>query len=81
MISKTINNMPLRDSGHRELYEKSEALHRQVTLDNVMLGRPGALAGNRGILIGLDLAKGEDSDASVEWHSVSRSQLSTSHDN
>ncbi|KAJ2936674.1 hypothetical protein H1R20_g424, partial [Candolleomyces eurysporus] len=66
----------LRDAiaGHRALYKK-EVLHRQITLDNIMLGRSGALAGNRGVLIGLDMAKIPGSDASAERHAPGCTKL------
>ncbi|KAJ2914316.1 hypothetical protein MD484_g6092, partial [Candolleomyces efflorescens] len=63
--------LALRDTvvGHKELYKK-RALHRHITPNNIMLGRAGAAAGNRGILIGFDLAKKPGSDASAERHST-----------
>ncbi|KAJ2913154.1 hypothetical protein MD484_g7261, partial [Candolleomyces efflorescens] len=56
-------------TGHKQLLLK-EALHRQVTLNNIMLGRPGALPGNRGGLIGLDMAKKKGAEACAERHST-----------
>ncbi|KAJ2913150.1 hypothetical protein MD484_g7248, partial [Candolleomyces efflorescens] len=47
----------LRDAiaAHKELYMK-KTLHRDITLDNILLGKPGAVKGERGMLMGLDLA-------------------------
>ena len=33
-----------------------KTLHRDIALDNIMLGKPNAPKGYRGILIGLDMA-------------------------
>ncbi|KAF6760881.1 hypothetical protein DFP72DRAFT_1165974 [Ephemerocybe angulata] len=60
----------LRDAieGHLNLV-KSNVLHRDVSTENVLLGEEGAPAGQRGILIDLDMAapvKGERALFSVE---------------
>ena len=33
-----------------------KTLHRDIALDNIMLGKPNATKGYRGILVGLDMA-------------------------
>jgi hypothetical protein len=43
------------DIGHMELLKRG-ILHRDVSLRNILKGRPGAGPGDRGILIDLDLA-------------------------
>lgn len=43
--------------GHRDLYLDGETLHCDIDWTNILLGKPGALAGKRGILIDLDHAK------------------------
>ncbi|RXW17157.1 hypothetical protein EST38_g8693 [Candolleomyces aberdarensis] len=43
------------NSGHKELYLK-KTLHRDITLDNILLGRRDAQPGNKGLLMGLDMA-------------------------
>ncbi|KAJ2914083.1 hypothetical protein MD484_g6330, partial [Candolleomyces efflorescens] len=47
----------LRDAiaGHRALVKKG-TLHRDVSIQNVLLGKPGAEPGDRGILIDFDIA-------------------------
>ncbi|KAJ2912851.1 hypothetical protein MD484_g7573, partial [Candolleomyces efflorescens] len=47
----------LRDAiaGHKGLFKKG-SLHRDVSMQNVMLGRPGAEPGDLGVLIDLDMA-------------------------
>ncbi|KAJ2913694.1 hypothetical protein MD484_g6741, partial [Candolleomyces efflorescens] len=47
----------LRDAiaGHMELFKKG-IIHRDVSLQNVLLGKPGAEPGNRGILIDFDIS-------------------------
>ncbi|RXW14708.1 hypothetical protein EST38_g11144 [Candolleomyces aberdarensis] len=49
----------LRDAiaGHMQLYLVGEILHCDFATLNVVLGKPGAEVGNRGILIDLDLAR------------------------
>ncbi|KAF6760783.1 hypothetical protein DFP72DRAFT_792537, partial [Ephemerocybe angulata] len=42
-------------SAHKELF-KHEILHRDISLNNILLGNPGAVEGLRGILIDLDMA-------------------------
>ncbi|KAJ2928037.1 hypothetical protein H1R20_g9046, partial [Candolleomyces eurysporus] len=53
----------LRDAiaGHKELFKKG-TLHRDVSIQNVVLGKPEAEPGDRGVLIDLDMAtrRGED---------------------
>ncbi|KAJ2912838.1 hypothetical protein MD484_g7575, partial [Candolleomyces efflorescens] len=53
----------LRDAiaGHKELFKRG-SLHRDVSIDNVVLGEPGAEVGDLGVLIDLDMAtrRGED---------------------
>ena len=41
--------------GHRNLWEAG-ILHRDVSINNVLIGRSNAEAGNRGVLIDLDMA-------------------------
>ncbi|RXW21067.1 hypothetical protein EST38_g4778 [Candolleomyces aberdarensis] len=55
----------LRDAidGHRELSLKN-ALHGRITLANVVLGKPDAPPGYRGLLMGLDMAVLNKMDAS-----------------
>ncbi|KAJ2913166.1 hypothetical protein MD484_g7250, partial [Candolleomyces efflorescens] len=47
----------LRDAiaGHMELFKRG-TIHRDVSLQNVLLGKPGAVPGDRGILIDFDIA-------------------------
>ncbi|RXW16527.1 hypothetical protein EST38_g9323 [Candolleomyces aberdarensis] len=49
----------LRDAiaAHRGLYTKGDTLHRDMARSNILFGKPGALPGNQGILIDLDLAE------------------------
>lgn len=42
-------------SGHLGLF-KAGILHRDVSVNNILLGRPGAVNGWRGVLIDLDMA-------------------------
>ncbi|RXW15440.1 hypothetical protein EST38_g10415 [Candolleomyces aberdarensis] len=53
----------LRDAiaGHKRLFKKG-ILHRDVSIQNVVLGKPEAEPGDRGVLIDLDMAtrRGED---------------------
>ncbi|KAJ2912010.1 hypothetical protein MD484_g8405, partial [Candolleomyces efflorescens] len=53
----------LRDAiaGHKEIFKKG-SLHRDVSIQNVVLGKPGAEEGEMGILIDFDMAtrRGED---------------------
>ncbi|KAJ2926455.1 hypothetical protein H1R20_g10631, partial [Candolleomyces eurysporus] len=63
----------LRDAiaGHRRLY-LNDILHREVSIDNILLGKPGAGEGYRGMLMGLDLAKEKKTtSASAELITVS----------
>ncbi|KAJ2936681.1 hypothetical protein H1R20_g420, partial [Candolleomyces eurysporus] len=58
----------LRDAiaGHMELY-KEGTLHRDVSIYNVLLGKPGAEPGYRGILIDFDMATRRDGGSSTDW--------------
>ncbi|RXW20938.1 hypothetical protein EST38_g4921 [Candolleomyces aberdarensis] len=61
----------LRDAieGHKNLSLK-ETLHRDIILDNILLGRPGAEKGSRGMLMGLDMAivnERNASNISADW--------------
>ncbi|RXW14709.1 hypothetical protein EST38_g11145 [Candolleomyces aberdarensis] len=49
----------IRDAiaGHRDLYLKGETVHCDIDWTNILLGKPGAPLGKRGILIDLDCAK------------------------
>ena len=53
-----------------------KTLHRDIALDNIMLGKPNAPKGYRGILIGLDMAILNKRDAakatSADWKTVSK---------
>ncbi|RXW17451.1 hypothetical protein EST38_g8398 [Candolleomyces aberdarensis] len=58
----------LRDAiaGHMELY-KEGTLHRDVSIYNVLLGKPDAEPGYRGILIDLDMAIRRNRGSSTDW--------------
>ncbi|KAJ2914305.1 hypothetical protein MD484_g6101, partial [Candolleomyces efflorescens] len=61
----------IRDAidGHRQLYLK-KILHRDIALENIMLGRFDAPTGSRGALIGLDMAilsKRNVANSSTDW--------------
>ncbi|RXW20940.1 hypothetical protein EST38_g4923 [Candolleomyces aberdarensis] len=59
----------LRDAiaGHMELYNKG-TIHRDVSIHNVLLGKPGAEPGSRGVLIDFDMAIHRDENAPNDWH-------------
>ncbi|KAJ2926456.1 hypothetical protein H1R20_g10630, partial [Candolleomyces eurysporus] len=59
----------LRDAiaGHMELYKKG-TIHRDVSIHNVLLGKPGAEPGSRGVLIDFDMAIHRDENAPSDWH-------------
>ena len=42
-------------AGYRELY-RSGILHRDISVNNVLIGKPGAVFPNRGVIIDLDMA-------------------------
>jgi hypothetical protein len=51
-----------------------KTLHRDITLDNILLGKPGAQPGQRGMLMGLDMAiliKRNVAKACKDWKTVS----------
>ncbi|KAJ2915001.1 hypothetical protein MD484_g5405, partial [Candolleomyces efflorescens] len=61
----------LRDAiaGHRELVKKG-TLHRDVSTQNILLGKPGAEPGDRGVLIDFDLAthsRGDEASPLADW--------------
>lgn len=59
--------------GHRILWEAG-ILHRDVSINNVLIGKPNAEAGNRGVLIDWDMATRLDQTetlASVDLRTVS----------
>ncbi|KAJ2922221.1 hypothetical protein H1R20_g14874, partial [Candolleomyces eurysporus] len=49
----------IRDAiaGHRDLYLEGDTVHCDIDWTNILLGKPGAPPGKRGILIDLDCAK------------------------
>jgi hypothetical protein len=53
--SSVTTSEPHDSTGHLALVKKG-TLHRDVSIQNVLLGKPGAEPGNRGILIDFDLA-------------------------
>ncbi|KAJ2912848.1 hypothetical protein MD484_g7567, partial [Candolleomyces efflorescens] len=65
----------LRDAiaGHRALVKKG-TLHRDVSIQNVLLGKPGAAPGDRGILIDFDMAIHYSADG---FNPPSTSQIGT----
>ncbi|KAH9482167.1 hypothetical protein JR316_0004262 [Psilocybe cubensis] len=42
-------------AGHKNIWQKG-ILHRDISLENILLGKPNAEPGNRGVLIDLDMA-------------------------
>ena len=42
-------------AGYRELY-RSGILHRDISVNNVLIGKPGSVFPNRGVIIDLDMA-------------------------
>ena len=61
--------------GHQNLWGAS-ILHRDVSVNNVLIGKPNAEFGNRGVLIDLDMAillARTESLASVDFRTVSGS--------
>lgn len=42
-------------TGHKNIWQKG-ILHRDISLENILLGKPNAEVGNRGVLIDLDMA-------------------------
>ena len=66
--------------GHQNLWNAG-ILHRDVSINNVLIGKPDAEVGNRGVLIDMDMAillarKGPL--ASVDFRTVSGSNLLSS---
>ena len=58
-------------------------MHRDVSVQNIVLGKPGSEQGNRGILIDLDMAtrQGEDGfHPSINWQIVRVSFSQSSHE-
>jgi hypothetical protein len=53
-----------------------KTLHRDVALDNIMLGKPNAPEGYRGVLMGLDMAilnkRNIEKYISADWKTVSK---------
>ena len=63
--------------GHQNLWGAG-ILHRDVSANNVLIGKPGAEVGNRGVLIDMDMAiliDRMESLASVDFRTVSGSKL------
>ncbi|KAJ2919616.1 hypothetical protein MD484_g792, partial [Candolleomyces efflorescens] len=58
----------LRDAiaGHMEIYKKG-TLHRDISLNNVLLGKPGAKPGSRGALIDFDAATHLGAETPEDW--------------
>ncbi|KAJ2919615.1 hypothetical protein MD484_g793, partial [Candolleomyces efflorescens] len=58
----------LRDAiaGHMEMYKKG-ILHRDISLNNVLLGKPGAKPGSRGALIDFDAATHLGAETLEDW--------------
>ncbi len=42
-------------SGYKNLYDRG-ILHRDVSVNNLLIGKPGASAPNRGVIIDLDMS-------------------------
>ncbi|KAJ2927859.1 hypothetical protein H1R20_g9244, partial [Candolleomyces eurysporus] len=61
----------LRDAiaGHMEMYNKKGILHRDVSIHNVLFGKPGAEPGFRGVLIDFDVAtrRGVETTRPEDW--------------
>ena len=63
--------------GHRNLWNAG-ILHRDVSINNVLIGKPNAEVGNRGVLIDMDMAillARMESLASVDFRTVSGPNL------
>ena len=63
--------------GHRNLWQAG-ILHGDVSINNVLIGKPNAEVGNRGVLIDMDMAILLDRMellASVDFRTVSGSRL------
>lgn len=61
-------------SGYQALYKKG-ILHRDISVNNVLIGKPGAPIPNRGVIIDLDMAIELDRTNSlfdVDFKTVSR---------
>ncbi|KAJ2926468.1 hypothetical protein H1R20_g10623, partial [Candolleomyces eurysporus] len=72
-LRDTIEEYFFINSGHKELYLKG-TLHQDITLNNILLGKPDAQRGNQGILMGLDMAivnKRNVAKTSTDWKTTS----------
>ena len=59
--------------GHRNLWDNG-ILHRDISVNNILVGQPNAKPGNRGVLIDLDMAirlDRTDTLATVDFRTVS----------
>ncbi|KAJ2913152.1 hypothetical protein MD484_g7263, partial [Candolleomyces efflorescens] len=64
----------LRDAiavGHFGLFRKG-TIHRDVSLQNILLGNPGAEPGNRGVLIDFDISTLRSSKKPADWRMGTR---------
>jgi serine/threonine protein kinase len=67
-------------AGHQNLWTKG-ILHRDISVNNVLIGKPGAEVGNRGVVIDLDMAirlERTESLASVDFRTGTRAFQSIS---
>ncbi|KAI1315996.1 serine/threonine-protein kinase Sgk2, partial [Xylariaceae sp. FL0255] len=67
----------MRDAikAHQSLYETGKILHRDISSNNIIITKPEAADGFKGMLIDLDLAKVRDSGPSGAWHQTGTMQF------